>query len=189
MPTEIYKSVKSILQVLVEKGASDIDGIKVEMKSAEPILPIMLWLNSMNFVTRRETSTRHPILRSQWSVTQAGNSYLEFIKSYSSMEQTLIPAVNFVSVIPPQLRQTARNQSTDLAEALTDILSSAKHTILISSPYIDETLVTLLRDVPDSVSIKILTEDSKQPMFVRLSKSRSNVQIRTLKIMKDGIQL
>lgn len=114
---------------------------------------------------------------------------LEFINLYPAMEQTSIPTMNFVTVVPPEVKRASPGiQYTDLSEALTDILASAKSSLIISSPYLDETLTTLLRRVPSSVKVRILTEDSKQPMLVRL-KTQENVEIRTFKMMSGGTQL
>lgn len=182
-------AIKDILTVLSKSHPLDIESIKKEMGNPEPILPMMLWLHSMNFVTRRELTTTHPIIRSEWTITQAGRSYLEFISLYPTMEQTSIPNMNFVTVVPPEVKRANPGvQYTDLSEALTDILASAKSSLIISSPYLDETLTTLLRRVPRSVKIRILTEDSKQPMLVRL-KTQENVELRTFKVMKGGTQL
>jgi phosphatidylserine/phosphatidylglycerophosphate/cardiolipin synthase-like enzyme len=182
-------AVKDILSVLSKSQSLDIEGIKKKMGSTEPILPVMLWLHSMNFVTKKEVTTRHPVLKSQWAITQAGRSYLEFIGLYPLMEQAAIPTINFLAVVPPEVKKSNPGlQYTDLSEALSDILASAQATLLISSPYLDETLTTLLRQVPKSVHIRILTEDSRQAMLVRL-KTQENVEMRTFKIMRGGVQL
>src|SRR5438105_15907863 len=116
-------AVKDILSVLSKSQSLDIEVIKKEMGNTDPILPVMLWLQSMNFVTRKEVTTRHPILKSKWAITRAGRSYLEFIGLFPMMEQASIPTINFLVVVPPEVKKGNPGfQYTDLSEALSDIL-------------------------------------------------------------------
>ncbi len=182
--------VAKILETLSNSSGEELASLKSRMNFSGQILPLLLWLNSMNFVEREEVTTRYPMIRAKWRITSAGRAYL----SFTSIHQGAIPysfsPVHVLLVAPPPVKRKMKGISaTDLHEAIADLLASAKREILVSSPYIDEVIVPLLRNAPDKTSIKILTEDASKPFFRRLIDSRPETEVRYLRVTDKEVQL
>ncbi len=165
--------------------------LKERTRFSGPVLPLLLWLNSMNFVEREEVTTRLPVIRAKWRITAAGRTFLAFTGSHK--EETFpytSPAIQVLLVAPHDIRERIRGAAaTDLYEALVDILATASDEVLISSPYIDELIVPLLRNVREDATVKILTENASKPIFKRLVDSRTNTEVRYLRVMDKQVQL
>jgi phosphatidylserine/phosphatidylglycerophosphate/cardiolipin synthase-like enzyme len=179
-----------ILQVL-RSSEKDLLALKRELEFQGQLLPALLWLYSMNFVSRKETSIKNPVIRAKWKITDAGRNYLMFVDTHPQSVPFSTAELQVLLVAPDQIRKQIKAASaTDLSEALADLLASAKDEVLISSPYIDEVIVPLIHSIPLECSIKILTEKAERPLFTRLIESRPSVEIRVLRqLTTDNVQL
>ena len=183
-------SITAILRTLQDSKGEELSTIKDRLKISRPILPLLLWLNSMNFVEREEITMRHPVIQAKWRITQSGRAYLSFIDTSREPIPYLSSSMQVLLVAPRQVRNRIKGvAATDLHEALIDILVSAKTEVLISSPYIDATIVPLLRNVNELVEVKILTEDASSPVFRRIADTRPRTEIRYLRVMDKDVQL
>jgi phosphatidylserine/phosphatidylglycerophosphate/cardiolipin synthase-like enzyme len=147
----------------------------------------------MNFVTRREVTLKNPVIRAKWRITVSGRNYLTYVDSHPHPESIPYtpPEVRVLLVAPEHIRKQVRAAAaTDLSEALSDLLASAKEEVLVSSPYIDEVIVPLIRVIPSGCAVRILTESADRAFFTRLVQSRPNLEIRVLrKVTSGNVQL
>jgi len=145
----------------------------------------------MNFVTRREVALKNPVIRAQWRLTEAGRNYLTYVDAHPESIPYSSPEVQVLLVAPEEIRKRVKTAAaTDLSEALSDLLASAKTEVLISSPYIDEVIVPLIHSIPSGCVIRILTEKADRPLFTRLVQSRSSLEIRALRqVTSENVQL
>ncbi|MDG6929830.1 MAG: phospholipase D family protein [Nitrososphaerota archaeon] len=180
----------SLLKELSLRPAASISELKKASSINEPILPALLWLSSMGFVTRKEISTRHPVIDAIWSITSAGRTYLAFSESNPINIAPVLSQFQVIYTIPPSIRSKIKDISVPtLYEALVDLFSSSLHEVLICSPYIDELILPLLEQARGDVIIKILTEDANSPLFKRLVMTKPNVEVRCIKETAKAVQL
>ena len=183
------------LIVRILRGLQDSEADLLTLKNSlgfqGQLLPALLWLHSMNFVARREVTLRNPVIRAKWSVTDSGRTYLAYVDTHPESIPYSSPELQVLLVAPEQIRRDVRvTAATDLSEALSDLLESARKEILISSPYIDEVIVPLIHSVPTGCPIKILTENAEKPLFTRLAQLRSGLEVRGLRqVTTENVQL
>jgi len=186
----VHDMATQILRSLGDSEGVDVTSLKSKLHLSEPVLPILLWLGSMNFVVREEVTARNPIIRALWRVTAAGKAYLSYIDSHGGLLPYASVPIQVLLVAPMQLRSRLKGVSTtDIHETLVDILASAKNEVLISSPYIDEVIVPLLLNVPQRAKIRILTEDANKPFLRRIVESRPKTEVRYLRVFDKSVQL
>jgi phosphatidylserine/phosphatidylglycerophosphate/cardiolipin synthase-like enzyme len=143
----------------------------------------------MNFVTRREGTGRLPMLSAKWYITKAGRTYLRYLKGGEPPKEPAIPMLDILLVAPKGIRDSMVGSSvTDLPEALGDLIGGAEKEILLCSPFIDATLVPLVRLAKKDVSWKVLT-DSPSNTLIRLKEERPDFEARTLKVVQRGVQM
>jgi phosphatidylserine/phosphatidylglycerophosphate/cardiolipin synthase-like enzyme len=178
-----------VLDALGNIGAADIRTLRDCTGIREPMLPQLLWLHSMNFVTRREGTGRLPMLSAKWYITKAGRTYLKYLKGGEPPKEPAIPRLDILLVAPKGIRDSMAGSSvTDLPEALADIIGGAEREILVCSPFIDATLVPLVRLAKKDVVWKVLT-DSPSNTLIRLKEERAGFEARTLKLVQRGVQM
>ncbi len=181
-----------ILQVLraLSTGENDLVSLKSMIAFRGQILPTLLWLHSMNFITRKEVTHRNPVIRAKWSINESGRNYLSYVDSHKEFVPFSPPMVQVLLVAPEKIRNQVKATATDLPEALNDIFASATEEVLISSPYIDEVIVPLVRSIRRNCRIHILTENADKPLFTRLVESTPNLEVRVLKeVTAERVQL
>lgn len=182
-------SLPKLLGALGELGGADIKTLREKTGIRDPLLPHLLWLHSMNFVSRKEGTGRLPMLSAQWHITKAGRAYLRYLDGIEGFKEPKFPGLDVLLVAPKKIRDSmAGSTVTDLPEALGDLLGGAEREVLICSPFIDATLVPLLRLVKDAIIVKVLT-DSVSNTLLRLKEERPNLEARTLKLVEGGVQM
>ncbi len=182
-------ALSQILKELSEMSGLTVDEIKTRAKINEPILSALLWMNSMGFVERHEGDSRHPVIDAKWTLTKAGRAYLSYTESHPSPAHTP-PTFQLLFVAPPSLKkQTSSFPSSSIAEALIDLLGSARTEALVCSPFIDELVVPIVERIDRNVRIRMLTENASSPFFTRLVRLNPNIEVRYLKERSKGVQL
>ena len=178
-----------VLEALATLESADIRAMRDKTGMSEPMLPHLLWLHSMNFVTRKEGTGRLPILSAKWYITRAGRTYLKYLRSGEPHKDPVIPRLDIVLVAPRGIRDSVVGSSvTDLPEALADLIGGAEREVLACSPFIDATLVPLVRLAKKDVAWKVLT-DSPSNTLARLKEERPGFEARTLKMVQRGVQM
>lgn len=182
-------SLPELLEALGKLGSADIRKLRGSTGIKDPLLPHLLWLHSMNFVTRREGTGRLPMLSAQWYITKSGRTYLRYLRTDEAYKEPSLPGLDVLLVAPKKIRDSMIGSTvTDLPEALGDLFGGAESELLICSPFIDATLVPLLRLVKERVVVKVLT-DSVSNTLIRLREERQSLEARTLKVMESGVQM
>jgi len=186
--------ITSILRILKESRRElRLDEIKSRSGIHKPILLYLLWLQEVGFVQKVEDmSSEYYLLESKWRITPMGRSFLKFLESnkviFSGLKQSF-PPFSLVLVYPRSIDILSKNKLEILSkkgiyfpDLLKEIFSAAQKEILISSPFIDQTIVPFLEPITD-IKIEIVTNQSNQSLR-RLAK-RSNVQIYILREGED----
>lgn len=182
-----------IIRVLraLKNSESDLVALKGALGFQGQLLPALLWLHSMNFVTRKEVSLRNPVILAKWNITESGLNYLTYLDNHPESVPYASPGLQVLLVAPERIRSDVRMAAaTDISEALSDLFASAREEVLISSPYIDEVIVPLIHSIPAGCSIRILTENAEKPIFTRLSQLRPSLEVRGLRqVTPENVQL
>lgn len=195
---EIIDDTRKVLDQLTDRWKSTKE-IKESIKTNFDILGLLSQLNSLGFVEKIVKDEASPITSARWRITKAGKTFQRVLLSETPISKEKISngknQKSIVMSIPPQYQETFLGDHPEIsltADALKNILSQAKSTIRIFCPYIDASITSLLENVNDDVSIKIVTtiiNKQKRNQYLERIRSSKKLFVRYMKKEESGIQI
>jgi len=190
---EVLVKIMQILSHLkMKKDALTITALKSLLNSDEPILSLLLWLEEFGFIHKISKSDD---LESKWKITAQGKKFLQFLNKFKILqdlervfeENNIIP----IFVLPRKILDKSESMFRPLHDILFDYFSSIKNELLISSPYIDQTIEPFLSVVPNisNMNIKIISDNESEKYLKRLAARWPNIEYRTLEKYEDNVRI
>lgn len=194
------KILLTILRIIEKSKKANIKEIRKESDIDTRIFDSLLLLEELGFIRKViNEPIDSPISEVAWKITKEGKKFLKYFDLIFSEEdkvkEVYLPKVNFLVTVPAheKLNELKSYEKMQIVTILEDLFSKAKEEILISSPFIDTLIISLINNVENKdAKIHIFTNELQRDLrnaLIRLKEKYPNLTFNCIKEVRNGVQI